>query len=445
MTIDFADIQGLVYAGYSEHPYAAYVFATLTDGCKARAWLARMIPEISSAAQRANAPGDRVNLALSAAALAKLGVPTTALAGLAEEATLGMHDRTRVLGDRASSTWQLGSDGTLDVLVMIFTRDEARREALLAEHKTALVEAGAALHADEVTCALTPREHFGFPDGVSQPFMPGRGEPPAGVTPIALGEILLGYENAYQRMPASPRWDGFDLGKNGTYLVFRKLEQHVGAFWRYLVDQARQLAPGDPVAATELADVLAAKLVGRWRESGTSLVLAPERDDPAHAENNTFGYLAEDPDGARCPIGSHVRRANPRDARGGSATESLVVANRHRILRRGRSYGPPLTWTDAITHGDDGKARGLYFISLQASIARGFEFIQQTWLSNPGFAGLFCEPDPLVGNGDGTAEVTIPSRPLRLRLRDIPSVVTVHGGGYFLLPSLTALSRIAAI
>jgi deferrochelatase/peroxidase EfeB len=118
------------------------------------------------------------------------------------------------------------------------------------------------------------------------------------------------------------------------------------------------------------------------------------------------------------------------------------VISRHRILRRGRSYGPPLPDAEALAGRDDARPRGLYFISLQASIARGFEFIQQTWLTNPGFHGLFSEPDPIMGNGDGTSPVTIPANPVRLRLEKVPSVVTVLGGGYFFLPSLAALAHI---
>ena len=102
----------------------------------------------------------------------------------------------------------------------------------------------------------------------------------------------------------------------------------------------------------------------------------------------------------------------------------------HRILRRGRSYGSPLRDEDALAGRDDNAPRGLYFVSLQASIARGFEFIQQTWLSNPGFNGLFCEPDPIMGNGDGTGECSIPDAPLRLRLGDVPSVVMPNAGAY---------------
>jgi len=81
---------------------------------------------------------------------------------------------------------------------------------------------------------------------------------------------------------------------------------------------------------------------------------------------------------------------------------------------------------------------------LQSSIARGFEFIQQTWLGNPGFAGLHVEPDPIVGNPAGACHITIPAEPVRLRLANVPTVVTNLGGEYFFLPSLSALARIAA-
>ncbi len=135
-----------------------------------------------------------------------------------------------------------------------------------------------------------------------------------------------------------------------------------------------------------------------------------------------------------------MRRANPRDARGGSASVSDKVVARHRILRRGRSFGPPI----ADRTVDDGVTRGLYFICLQASIARGFEFVQQTWLGNPGFHGLSYEVDPIMGNGDGTGAVTIPAEPFRHRLTNVPDVVRVLGGGYFFLPSLRALSMLAS-
>lgn len=443
---DLDDIQGLVYSAWSDHPYAAYLFATLGEQEeRSRAWLDALRPHISPASKETRGDGDRVNVALSADGLAKLGVPEEARGALPQEAKQGMAARARILGDDEPADWELGQRKELDVLVMVFARDPQRRDELIRIHRDALSAAGADVRPPELTQSLYGKEHFGFADGVSQPTLAGRREPRTSAEPpIATGEILLGYANAYDRLPASPQWDGFDLGHNGSYLVFRKLHQHVGRFWGYVAEQARALEP-EPVASAALTQKLAAKLVGRWK-SGAPLVRAPDADDPAEAtveRVNAFGYLQEDPHGLRCPISSHVRRANPRDARGGSAKDSLAVVNRHRIVRRGRSYGAPLPDSEALAGRDDDQPRGLYFICLQASIARGFEFIQQTWLSNPGFMGLHAEPDPIMGNGDGTCELTIPNEPVRLRLANVPSVVTVRGGGYFFLPSLAALKRIA--
>ena len=330
---------------------------------------------------------------------------------------------------------------------MIYARDPEARATELARHRAALVAAGASVRADELAWPLGQREHFGFGDGLSQPFVPGAHHAPRpGEDPIPAGEVVLGYPNAYGRLPITPIWGDVDLGRNGSYLVFRKLAQDVAGFWSWIAHHARRLAGGDPAATAYLTELLAAKLVGRW-PSGAPLTLAPERDDPALAaadRRNTFGYLAHDRDGLRCPISAHIRRANPRDARGGTAADSLAVVGRHRILRRGRSYGAPLPRAAALAGQDDGVARGLYFLCLQSSIARGFEFIQQSWLANPSFLGLRREPDPLVGDSAGRCHFTIPADPVRLRLAGVPTVVTPLGGGYFFLPSLTALARIAA-
>ncbi|MBV8762607.1 MAG: Dyp-type peroxidase [Deltaproteobacteria bacterium] len=446
---DLADIQGMVYSGFADHPYAAYVFARLGTNPKlSRAWLASVRTRVTSAARETYQPHGRVQVALAPGGLRALGVPDLVIDDLPQEAKLGMHERTRTLGDPPASTWELGNEDTpLDVLVIIFARDEATRDQMIDRERSALETAGAHVYPAELSQDLGGREHFGFADGLSQPHLPGpHREPRNGGTAVATGEILLGYKNAYNALPHAPHWGDIDVGRNGTYLVFRKLAQDVAGFWGWLDKHARDLAPRDPAAAADLRELLAAKLVGRWR-SGAPLTLTPDRDDPGFATpemRNNFEFLPTDADGMRCPITSHVRRANPRDARGGSAQDSDDVVSRHRILRRGRSYGAPLDDAAARAGRDDGKPRGLYFISLQASIARGFEFIQQTWLSAPGFHGLHAEPDPIMGNGDGSSHATIPAQPLRLRLRNVPRVVTVRGGGYFFLPSLTALERFSA-
>ena len=61
---------------------------------------------------------------------------------------------------------------------------------------------------------------------------------------------------------------------------------------------------------------LAAKIVGRW-PSGAPLALAPDKDDPelgADPQRNNAFMFGDDPQGLKCPVGSHVRRMNPRDA-----------------------------------------------------------------------------------------------------------------------------------
>jgi Dyp-type peroxidase family len=447
---DLDDIQGLVYSAWNDHPYPGFVFARLGDDPRAaRRWLAALQPRVTPAARHRRTPAGRLQVALSPTGLAALGVPGDVIEMMAPEATEGMAARGHVLGDADPAAWQLGGPADrLDVLVMVYARDPASRAGELARHRAALVASGATVYADELGWPLDQqREHFGFADGLSQPFVPGlHHQPRPGEDVLPAGEIVLGYPNAYGRLPLTPVWDDFDLGRNGSYLVFRKLGQDVAGLWRWLAGHAERLAGGDPAAAGPLTELLAAKLVGRW-PSGAPLTLAPERDDPdlATAERrNRFGFLEHDADGLRCPISAHIRRANPRDARGGTAEDSYNVVNRHRIVRRGRSWGAPLPRSAALAGHDDGAARGLYFLCLQSSIARGFEFIQQTWLANPGFLGLHREPDPLLGGSAGKCHFTIPAEPFRLRLTCIPTVVTTLGGGYFFLPSLTALARIAA-
>lgn len=448
-THDLDDIQGIVYNSWKRHGYAGFLFATLGDDPRAsRAWLETLRQGVTPVARHRHRAHGRLQVALSPSGLAALGVPRDVLAVLPPEAHAGMASRQRTLGDPDPAGWQLGGPrDRLDALVMVYAKDDATRAALLAEHRQALAAAGASVRADELAWPMGEREHFGFADGLSQPFLPGlHTAPRPGEDRIAAGEILLGYRNAYGQYPTTPIWDSFDLGKNGTYLVFRKLQQDVAGFWSWIAGHARQLAGDDRAAHAELTELFGAKLVGRWR-SGAPLTLTPDRDDPAYARPdrvNAFKFLADDADGLRCPISSHIRRANPRDARGGTAQESEAVVNRHRILRRGRSYGAPLSYEAAVAGRDDGERRGLYFVCLQSSIARGFEFIQQTWLANPGFLGLHRELDPLVGGSAGKHHITIPAEPVRLRLGNLPTVVTHVGGGYFFLPSLSALARIAA-
>jgi Dyp-type peroxidase family len=215
------------------------------------------------------------------------------------------------------------------------------------------------------------------------------------------------------------------LGRNGSYLVYRKLYQDVAAFRQFLRKEARD--PADE-------ELLAAKLMGRWR-SGAPLVLAPHADDPALADdpqrNSDFNYVNMDPNGLACPIGAHIRRANPRD--------SVHGANRNRLIRRGLPYGPPLPEGAP----DDGADRGVAVLFGNASISRQFEFVQRVWLNERKFGGLDNDKDPIAGDNDGCFDMTIQRRPFRRRISGLPRFVTVRGGGYFFAPGIAALRYLA--
>ena len=177
--------------------------------------------------------------------------------------------------------------------------------------------------------------------------------------------------------------------------------------------------------------------------------MSPDHDDPHLSGANDFAYHASDPFGDRCPVGAHVRRANPRDSLDPDpgSRASVAINKRHRILRRGRSYGPRITVEEALRDGEDSDdPRGLHFLCLNANIARQFEFIQHTWVNDPKFAGLYDDPDPLVGARSGArGDVTIQERPVRTRLRAMPEFTSVRGGAYFFLPGIRALRYLATL
>lgn len=456
--IDLSDVQKLVFSGWKRMSHVAY-HAVRLDPTRARAWLAWLEPQVTTWAGEVRDAAHGVQVGLTFAGVRALAGDR--VTGLPQELEDGMAARARLLGDTTTSapaTWAFGGDrDAIHALVILHGKSEPAREALIAAHRAKLAELGGTEVVLERSAAWRLGEPFGFADGLSQPFVDGQpggdggGAPRPGQKRIPTGEILLGYQNAYAELPASPRLGDVDLGANGSYLVWRKLEQDVRGFWTYFADQGRALAgqPGMPADPGACREWLAARAMGRWI-GGASTVRSPDSDDPSWGAQrkdrvNDFDYLAlGDADGLRCPISSHVRRANPRDARGGTVAASELVVGRHRILRRGRAYGVDDA-RDRALRGEDPGSCGLQFVSLQSSIARGFEFIQQTWLANPGFHGLHDEVDPIVGGNEGDGDFTIPQDPVRLRLRGVPRFVTTRGGGYFFLPAKHALKALAAL
>lgn len=471
------DVQGLLFRGYGRLRAAAYVVLEIDDGGRARAWLRAVLDEVTVGDARPT--GTAVNVAFTAAGLARLGLPPETLAGFSREFLEGMASahRSRLLGDEgdaAPSRWAWGGpDGPeVHALLLVFAGDDDALADSLARHREEL--AGHGLR--EVTVLDTTwiglGEHFGFRDGISQPTMTAVGRQGPPMHTIAPGELLLGHLNEHGQYPRSPLVparrdpggllpdrprgpagttapvppdleDGHDLGANGSYLVVRTLQQDVGGFWRYVDAVTRRPDGSSDVAART---TLAARMVGRW-PSGAPLTRTPDRDRPEIAEDNDFGYDAEDRAGTRCPLGAHVRRTNPRDALPPEpGTEASVrVGKRHRLLRRGRVYGPPIDPEEALTE-DPAAApdRGLHFVALCTDIARQFEFVSHTWAMNPHFAGLLDDADPLLGGHSGEHDsFTVQADPVRRRLTGLPAFVTPRGGAYFFLPGARALRFLA--
>ncbi len=441
--IETEDIQGLVLQGYGRLRAAAFLVLELGDVVRARAWLQGLVTDLTLGDSRP--AGEALNVAFTPRGLERLGLPGSVIAGFSPEFLEGMTSghRSRLLGDQGDSSpsrWSWGGPGcpAADALLLVYAEHDDRLADRLRRLRAGLAEAGVRETASLDTQDIGTGEHFGFRDGLSQPVLAGSGRPSAAMHEIQPGEFLLGYPNEHGQLPRSPG----DVGRNGSYLVLRTLSQDVGGFWRY-ADRTSRGADGSADAAARLA--LASRMVGRW-PSGAPLTRTPQRDDPSLAEDNDFGYAATDEHGYGCPIGAHVRRTNPRDSlppKPGTTT-SVDVGKRHRLLRRGRPYGPGIGVDEAVAQGpDDEDVRGLHFVALCADLARQFEFVSHTWVQNPNFAGLLADVDPLLGGtGERGTSFTIQREPVRARVHQVPSFVRVRGGAYFFLPGATALRHL---
>ncbi len=397
-----------------------------------------LIPHLASAANPTSLDtGAWLSLAFTYQGLKAFGVPQDSLDSFAQEFREGMAARAELLGDVGENSPALWDKplGTPDVHIVLtaLSPDAARRDALIERARKAYPDrAGVELiYRHDAEVLPNAREAFGFRDGISHPAIEGSGIPGTNPQecPLKAGEFVLGYADETGGSAPVPQPD--ILGRNGTYVAFRKLHQRVAAFRRYVRSQS---------SSADEAEFLAAKMVGRWR-SGAPLALSPERDDPElgadGSRNNDFMYRDDDAKGLRCPFGAHIRRANPRDA----FKDEVIGVNRlHRMIRRGTSYGPPLP--EGVLD-DDGLDRGFVFTFIGAHIKRQFEFVQTQWVNSGTFLGASGETDPLVGPNDGAGEFTVPKRPVRRRLQGLPRFVVTRGGEYGFVPGLRALRWLA--
>jgi len=460
---DLTNIQGNILRGYASFPCARFLFLEIHDTGDARRFVRRLVDEgLVTPAQWRVKPDATLNIAISFDGLRALGLPEVSLATFPAEFQEGMKQRAKALGDVGGSSpehWDPPwSERRVHILLMMYGQTSQALDAHCNKLRGLLPGGVRELDSDQpagrlrVCGELTTKEHFGFDDGLSNPDIQGVPDNAANrrqdignpdrdgqFRKIPLGEFLLGHrgeggETAPMPMPHS-------LANDATYLVFRKLEQHVPQFRDYLEAQVaaftRVLSKGLP-AKVCVKDFLAAKMMGRWA-NGSSLVdhpYEPAGNGPDQVSGNAFGY-AQDPAGARCPLGAHVRRANPRDSLGfGGKTMS-----RHRLIRRGIPYG------DYLPRGERDEARrGIIFIAFNSGLDQ-FEFVQQNWINDGDDFQQGNDADPVVGSRD-TGQMVIPGDEVTGRRPfvcfDIPRFVTTKGGDYFFVPSLSGLSVLAS-
>lgn len=450
--VELADIQGNILRGYNQ-PHFRYAYYRVRDPAQGQEFLARLVPSVTTAQPwREGKPSSTLNVAFTIRGLIAMGLPREVLSEFPIEFRAGMRERADVLVDRGESApehWESPwDDAGVHCWVGIsanHARERDARYAWVEEQRSAFpaVDLVGTQDAGKLTIdgQLSPKEHFGYTDGIGNPSIdgvPGRKTAGGGKIaskgdgwqPIAPGEFILGYGDEAGEIAPTPRPTRFF--RNGTFMVFRKLEQRVEAFRRYAAKEGARF-PGGP-------EQFKAKLVGRWPD-GTPVELSPDKPDPAIAtdpsRNLDFTY-GGDPLGARCPMGAHIRRANPRDATGFGG----LLSNRHRIIRRGVMYGDWLPEGGA----DDG-SRGLVFIAFNASIERQFEFVQQQWMN---FGNDFClgnDRDPLIGHRDGRGDKLIIQGDGNGRTpwitSPLPTFVVTKGGDYFFMPSLSGLRFLA--
>jgi deferrochelatase/peroxidase EfeB len=415
---------------------ARYEFLSFPTPSNGHAWLSTILEKVGSAKAAAEDTSHArwVTVGFTWNGLRAMGVDEHSLATFPEEFRIGMAARARMLGTtgkNAPENWigGLTSPG-LHAIVILFASDIDERERCRREHEPFRRECGVELLSDLDLAAIPPfthpHEHFGYRDRLSEPLVEGCGfEPtPGSGEPLKAGEFFLGYPDETGLQPALPEPE--ILSRNGSFVGYLRLQQHVGVFREFL--RANGKTP-------EEQEWVAAKLMGRWR-SGAPLVLSPDKDSPELAADksraNDFNYKEMDPHGYACPLGSHIRRMNPRD--------TAHNIRRRRMIRRGGTYGP------ALPEGapEDGVERGVAAFVGCASLARQFEFAMNVWTNDPEFHELKNERDPIFGTQDGTFDMTIPKRPIKRKITGLPAFTTVRGGAYFFLPGMRALRFLAS-
>lgn len=435
--LDLHEIQATVFRPRPAPYFGAHIGLRIYEPRAGRELLRRLTPHVDSAADWKSARNAWLSVAISYTGLGALGLPAESLQTFPAAFREGMAARARQLRDEGLNdpkNWDAEyGKGQIHLAVSVFANSEDHKRRVL-DNARAQVEKSSgvrALFRQDFGAQPGDLNSLGYKDGIDQPVIEGSGvEPlPGRGIPIKSGEFLLGYPGEGGVLLPVPQPD--ILGRNGTYVGLRKYQSRVGAFNRFLHSNG---------STEQERELLAAKLVGRWR-SGAPLTLAPDVDDPALGadpqRNNAFDY-SNDPHGRRAPFGCHIRRMNPRDTQ----LTRLTDNNIHRLIRRGTAYGVPYD-ANALSEEDDTVPRGAYFLFISARAMDTMEFLQQEWINDGNFIGIGSERDPIIGSQEEGAIFTIPKQPVRRHVHGIETFNVLRGGEYFFMPSISGLKWLA--
>jgi Dyp-type peroxidase family len=464
-----SEVQGDVILGLQKK-VESFIFFSIQDSAKFRQILKQDIihkitttSDVQQAAQkiqqtRAESGKDTLiplvgrNIAFSALGLGKLGIDVATDFSTSAAFTQGQEqDAIANLADpqdsttKALTTWkptflQKKIDG---VLLVTASCDQE----LCDEVKCLKETLGSSITVVEEVCGkVRPgpeagHEHFGYLDGVAHPTLIGFNDSSRhpGEAAVDPSVILLGQNST---SGTTPSWT-----ENGSFLVFRELQQLVPEFDDFTAQIAKSISP---VADAQAADFIGARIVGRWK-SGAPVVLSPTKDDPALGQdvqrNQNFDY-SNDLDQNACPYSAHIRKTDPRS---GSAPANIPVLP-HLIIRAGIPYGPEVTQAEKDAKKTSCE-RGLAFVCYQSSLESGFQFLQKFWANNPGFpfgnTAKITTPgiDLIIGQSNATGGRT--AQGIKPNDANDPAntintpsnFVVPRGGEYFFSPSLSALKN----
>lgn len=447
MQIDLSEVQAVVTRLY-KCPTSHHLIFRFGDRDGARAFIGGVAQGITMADAQLDAPDPLLNVGITFNGLGALGIHPALLAEF--DAVYKAGPEAVALGDVPGSRsdpvgWWEGRFNTRDVhcVVHVYVRsDEAAQNATQAVRELA--------RRDGLTELIPRRDgkvlkahalgggklHFGYTDGISHPEI-AWDDVLATPTQVNFRAFLLGYSTPEH--PSAPH-DGpaADLVRGSTYGVLRWIYQDVAAFNRFLNTEGPRLFPA--LVTGDAEELLAAKLMGRWRD-GTSLVLSPERPDRELATSNGFGYTTQDPDGHNCPFSAHIRVVNPRDT---PLDPIAMVEGVPRLLRRGMPYGPPLEG-----NADDGADRGLVGIFLCADLRRQFYKLTD-WIKQNDFSPVYNAnrrvQDAMMGNraqAGASGDFTLPGKRGDVTIKSLPDFVYTKGTAFFLYPSMTMLAALS--